>query len=131
MSSSSEETYIQTDLLEWTKSVVGRIADRIRRGSFESVKERHLEICLQISASQDVATSQKFPSAWEGFFSPRERGTMEKLWRNWAWRGGREETYQEFSDKLLLRAEALAKGERKIGQFETVKAASDWLDGID
>jgi len=104
----SEKDVLQAKLEVATDILVENLANRIQRndGELGSRYDRYVEICAELGIQPGTNRDQP---QFQGNFSPRERKQIDKLRRDWISMTGQIETYQEFFDRMLVKAEAMVK----------------------
>jgi len=104
----SEKDVLQAKLEVATDILVENLANRIQRndGELGSRYDRYVEICGELGIQPGTNRDQP---QFQGNFSPRERKQIDKLRRDWISMTGQIETYQEFLDRMLVKAEAMVK----------------------
>ena len=105
----SEKDVLQAKLEVATDILVENLANRIQRndGELGSRYDRYVEICAELGIQPGTSRDQP---QFQGHFSPRERKQIDRLRQDWISMTGQIETYQEFFDRMLVKAEVLVKG---------------------
>ena len=112
----NEDSYVQTDLAGWTASLLAKMAKRIGNGKFNSQNEQYLENLRRIEIAEGRTITPKHGNqvdVWDGYFSPAQRNRIDKLRLEWIRAGGEKETYQQFYDNLLAKAQEMTEVETK------------------
>ena len=104
----SEKDVLEAKLEVATDILVENLANRIQRndGKLGSRYDRYVEICAELGIQPGTNRDQP---QFQGHFSPRERKQIDRLRRGWISMTGQIETYQEFFDRMLVKAEVLVK----------------------
>ena len=119
----NEDSYVQTDLAGWTASLLAKMAKRIGNGKFNSQNEQYLEHLRRIEIAEGRTITPKHGNqvdAWDGYFSPAQRNRIDKLRLEWIRAGGEKETYQQFYDNLLAKAQEMAEAMIKDRESKAV-----------
>jgi hypothetical protein len=105
----SEKDVLRAKLEVATDILVENLANRIQRndGELGSRYDRYVEICAELGIQPGTNRDQP---QFQGHFSPRERKQIDRLRQDWISMTGQIETYQEFFDRMLVKAEVLVKG---------------------
>ena len=104
----SEKDALEAKLEVATDILVENLANRIQRndGELGSRYDRYVEICAELGIQPGTNRDQP---QFQGHFSPRERKQIDRLRRGWIFMTGQIETYQEFFDRMLVKAEVMVK----------------------
>jgi len=104
----SEKDVLEAKLEVATDILVENLANRIQRndGELGSRYDRYVEICAELGIQPGTNRDQP---RFQGHFSPRERKQIDRLRRGWISMTGQIETYQEFFDRMLVKAEVMVK----------------------
>ena len=104
----SEKGVLEAKLEVATDILVENLANRIQRndGKLGSRYDRYVEICAELGIQPGTNRDQP---QFQGHFSPRERKQIDRLRRGWIFMTGQIETYQEFFDRMLVKAEVMVK----------------------
>ena len=120
----NEDSYVQTDLAGWTASLLAKMAKRIGNGKFNSQNEQYLENLRRIEIAEGRTIRPKHGNqvdVWDGYFSPAQRNRIDKLRLEWIRAGGEKETYQQFYDNLLAKAQEMAEAMVKDRESKAVE----------